>query len=195
MFNNAIKKRIEFIKKDCIQMSNSEIILEETKESGKAKLKINVKNPCIAFKCLDDNKLPYISWLKCADDIVFEERDGTWILHIIEFKSKVTAKRWQHIKEQFKGAILNSLSIAGYLGINFDMNDIKLYTGFKENAIPNQLLANPIMLKRQVGKSCCQNDCFDWNKGKVTLNILDTKSYLHERIELEIDSGEATINI
>lgn len=44
-------------------------------------------------------KVEGLGKIKNADDIVFEERDGTWILHIIEFKGKVTAKRWQHIKE------------------------------------------------------------------------------------------------
>jgi len=197
MFDEEIKKKISFLKidKDCIEQSDKMIELKETQKQGEVNLNLEVNNPCIAFKKLDDNIFQYLKCGECADDIIFEKSDNTWILHIIEFKRTVKSDEWIKVKSQFKGAFLNAIVIAGYLGIKINMDNIKLYTGFRNDKILKQRLASPAELKGQIGKSLRCNDTEDWESGQVLLSVFNTIVCIHTKIQLDVDTGQGKFTI
>lgn len=194
MLDDKILERIKYLKKDHVQFSDTMLIIEETKEDGKAKLDISLTHPSVAFKKVDENKLPYISHLKCADNIIFEYNKEKWELHIFEFKKTVKLKNWISIKEQFKGAILNALSLAGFLGITFDLENVKLYTGFRKCKIEKALKTNPVLIKKLVGAPKEDIAC-DWDNGQANLKILDKSVFVHKKIQLNEENGEGKFRI
>lgn len=196
MFDKTIEKKLEFIHKNLIQVSKECIEIREKSETGEVKLDINIKNWCICFNNLDKNILPYINIKNCADYIIFEKTENlSWILHIIECKRTVKNKEWSHIKEQFKGAFLNALAISGYLGINIDMNNIKLYTALRNDKLSEYLKANPIELKSQVGRLSENNDIFEWREGEVILETFNKINCKHEKIQLNVNDGTGSYSI
>lgn len=116
-------------------------------------------------------------------------------MHIIECKRTVKNKEWNHIKEQFKGAFLNALAISGYLGINIDMNNVKLYTALRNDKLNEYLKSNPIELKSQVGRFSEFNDMFEWNEGEVILETFNKIICKHKKIQLNVNDGTGSYYI
>lgn len=197
MFNKEIDKMISYLKKekDCIEISEENIYLKEKSKDGEAELKLMVNNPCIVFKQVDKNLNSYLHYKRCADSIIFEKVNDTWILHILEFKKTVKSKEWNGIKEQFLGGFLNARSLAGYLGINIDYNNIKLYTCFRNDKIRAQRAATLIELRSQVGKSLKNTEVDDWESGQVELYAFNKLKCEHSRIILDKDTGGGSYSL
>ncbi|CAM2079423.1 MAG: hypothetical protein NSGCLCUN01_03643 [uncultured Clostridium sp.] len=193
MFSEEIKKMIGYLKTDrsCIEISQENIFLEERSKDGEAKLDLIVNSPCIAFKQVDKNKNSYFAYKKCADNMIFQNVNNTWVLHIVEFKKTVKSDEWEKIKTQFLGCLLNAIGMAGYLGINIDYKNIQLYTCFRNDKINSQRLASPIELRGKVGKSLKKNNTDDWEVGEVELSDFNKLKCRHNKIELNKDTGYA----
>lgn len=132
MFQENVQKRLELLgvsEKSCqlVEISNNEVHLTEARQ-GVANLQVSLTSPCILFKKLDKNKLPYLKIKTCADYVLFENRNDEWFVHIFELKTSVKAKEWIHIKKQFSGALQNAYALAGVLGIEIDLDRVKTYT-------------------------------------------------------------------
>ena len=193
MFSEEIERMIRYLKKDnsCIEISKESILLEERSKGGEAKLYLIINSPCIAFKQVDNNKNSYFDYKRCADNMIFQNVNNTWFLHIIEFKRTVKSDEWKKIKEQFLGCLLNAIGMAGYLGINIDYENIKLYTCFRNDKIKNQRIASPIELRGGVGKSFKNTNINDWEVGEVELSDFNKLKCIHNKIELNKDTGYA----
>lgn len=198
MFDNDLQQRIEILDKNLISVSSKELLLEEINKSGKTELKININNPCILFKKLEEYKLGYFNSFcpNCADYIFFEycKDYDTWKLHIVELKKTVRIKEWKKIKEQFKGAILNSLALAGYLGVHIEWNNILLYTGLRNDKINNSNDVYSIRVP-SLGNMPNNLEIISWNNKKIKIKLFKTFTCEHKKIFLDKETGKGIYNL
>lgn len=190
-----LEERLAFFDKNLFDVSSEQVCLEETQKEGRSRLICNLNTCSIAFKNADKSKLNYISHKKCADNIVFQRVDeNNWVVKIIEFKRSVGIDEWKKVKQQFKGAILNSMAIGGFLGIH-NISEIVLYTAFRRDKLSEQQLKNthdPILLKLPLGRDNKANFA-DWNSEEIMIDLKDNK-FKHIKIQLDIDgNGEVTL--
>ena len=126
--------------------------VEETNETGKAVVTIYTKRPGFVVRCLDDKgnirTLPFFNqtWkgvtTTCADHLLFlfDKKSGAWALHVFELKRSPDSKKWEHILEQFNGAMVRAYAIAGVLRIA-EFVGVYLHCGYrkdKSNLISNK---------------------------------------------------------
>ena len=139
---------------------------------------------------MESNRPTYFKCKNCADNIVFEKiNDNEWKLHVVEFKRTVKENEWKTIKNQFKGAILNAKALSGVLDIK--IKEIKCYTGFRRDHMGKE----PASLKSLIGLDAMENLKIEWDSGKVHID-LDSKLVLeHQKVQLDIDTGEAELAI
>lgn len=192
MFSAKVQKRIDLLRQECIDVSDERLTLTEKSEEGTAELQMDLEYPCILFRNLEKKKLQYFKNEKCADYIVFENREESWILHILEFKKTVTGSKWEEdVKSQFRGAMQNALAIAGFMDIPLELSRTTLYTAYRNDKIND--VANPVKLRPGLherdseGMSARRGD---WNEEKVRIDYLDTECLRHIKIPLDIADGK-----
>lgn len=190
MFQGEIQKRLDLLDANSVLTSNSQIHLQENREQGKADLTLNLQNPCIVFKDLEHKKLNYFKNDTCADYVLYEQKEDMWKVHIFEMKRTISKKHWLHMKEQFKGAMQNALAIAGFLGIEIEIENICMYSVYRNDKLNDY--TNPVKLRYQMHQPNCSRipeECRDWNEKEVVLDFLDEEKFVHNKISLDIEDG------
>lgn len=190
MFQGEIQKRLDLLENNLVLTSDSQLHLQEKSEQGIADLTLHLQNPCILFKDLEHKKLEYFQNKKCADYVLYEQKAGNWMVHIFELKRTVGEKHWLNMKEQFKGAMQNALAIAGFLGIEVDMDNIYVYSAYRNDKLKDY--SNPAKLRFQMHQPKCSGmskECEDWNEKEVVLDFLDKEKFVHHKIPLDIEDG------
>lgn len=119
----------------------------------------------------------------------YESVNGQWKLHVFELKRTVSKGNWQDMKLQFMGAMQNALAIAGFLGIYIAIDDVQVYSVYRNDKINDY--ANPVRLReqmhqRQTGES---EVCDDWNDGTVVLEFGGEVRTLHKKVKLDVETG------
>lgn len=196
MFQGEIRKRLDLLDSNLVLTSNKQLHLEESSEQGKADLILNLQNPCIMFKDLENKKLDYFKNAACADYVLYEQCENIWKAHIFEMKRTISKKHWMHMKEQFKGALQNALAIAGFLGIEMDIDDICMYSVYRNDKLNDY--ANPAKLRYHMHQQNCDRiseECKDWNEKEVVLDFLDKEKFVHNKISLDIEDGTGEYTI
>lgn len=193
MFQEKLQKKLaifEVGEKKPVQVSDKSFYLTE-KGEGEAKLKINLSSPCILVRDLEKRKLQYFKNKKCADYVIFESNNESWRVHIFELKRTVDEKEWSDkIKLQFAGALQNVLALAGVLGISLELDNLVLYTAYRNDKINNP--ANPVSIRCQMydkEKAVGKGDCQDWNEERVSIELVESIIAEHHKIPLDIESG------
>lgn len=184
MFHTGIQERIQLMEPTLVKVSEENLCLTE-KGEGKADLEIQLSNQCILIQKLENNKLEYFSNKKCADYVIFENTITGWKAHIFEMKKTVRENNWEEeIKKQFHGAMQNILAFSGVLGI--DIIDIILHTVYRNDKIND--MANPA--KKHLGIHNKSTIKTDWNNREISLEFLDKKKFKHNKIKLDIETGQ-----
>lgn len=129
MFNSDLDSRLGLFDAILVEKSDKCSVIEEKTQSGYARLNLSFTNPCITFKKLDDNRLGYFKQKNTADGLMIEMTPEKCRLHIFELKKTIDISSLEKMLKQFKGAYLNALAIAGYLGITYDQ--VLLYCGYR----------------------------------------------------------------
>lgn len=193
MFQEKVQKKLKIFDVGDnypIQISDKLFCLTE-KGEGEANLKVTLSSECILFQELEKRKLQYFKNKKCADYVIFENKDGSWRVHIFELKKTVDSKEWSNkIKLQFAGALQNSLALAGVLGIQLELDNLVLYTVYRNDKINNP--ANPVSIRCQMydnAKAVGNDDCKDWNEERICIELVESISAEHHKIPLNIESG------
>lgn len=189
MFQVGIQERIQLIQKTLVESEGECFCLTE-KGEGKADLKIQAHSQCILIRNLEKNKPGYFVNKKCADYVLFENTDHGWTAHIFELKRTVKSDVWEtEIKEQFRGAMQNILALAGVLGI--EIRDIMLHTVYRNDKVND--MVNPV--KQHLGTHYSKKSKTDWNKEEIVLEFLNRKSFRHDKIKLDIVTGEGEYSL
>jgi hypothetical protein len=182
IFNDDVDEKIDEIHDQLkeIMNNNEKCFLIESLESGKMELEVQISNPYLVIKKIEDHKLSIFKNQKCADHIVFEYvENNIWKVHILEMKRSVRISNWDHIILQFEGALRNALAINGFFE-HTSIQDIQLYTVFLHDKIQPEQNPNSIELHLRPGMPLKKNA---WNEKFLT--ILNRK-LSHEKIEMEM---------
>lgn len=183
MFQAGLQDRLGIIEQTLVEVSNGCLHLTE-KGDGQADLKLQLRGKCILIRNLEKNKPSYFSNKKCADYVLFEERNAKWNVHIFEMKRTVSYETWENnIKMQFHGAMQNALAFSGVLGI--DIENIVLHTVYRNDKVND--IANPEKQHPITHSKTRQNT--DWNDNEITLEFLDRNCFRHDKIKLDIATG------
>lgn len=189
MFQDKLQKRMDLLDQNLVLISESEAHLTE-KGEGEADLTLHLQNPCILFRGLEDHKLGYFKNQKCADYALFECRCGQWSVHIFELKRTMSESNWKQTKEQFKGAMQNMLALAGFLGIQVDLERVNVYSVFRNDKIKD--FSSPVRQRLKMHRReniTDSKECLDWESQEIELDFLGRHTYPHRKVSLDIAHG------
>ena len=178
-----------------VQLSSTDFHLIETGD-GKADLQIDLPTPCILFNGLEKKKLQYFVNKKCADYLIFENKQDQWFVHILELKRSVGSSEWETIKLQFAGALQNAYALAGVLGIHIDLEHVKVYTVYRNDKLNH--VANPAKLRCEIHERDRRADSkeqAEWNAKSVEISFVDVIQLEHHKIKLDIETGEGKYSL
>ena len=140
-----MNKKTEFIINELlvdnfIEKETNEILLEETEDTGKSSLKIQLKSiDNLSIKNVDkkNTQMNFFqdsknkSMNKRVDHIIFEQIScDKWKLHLIEMKSSVGNDKWIDIKGKFRASYLVARAIAAMLEL--DIQETYMYTTYEK---------------------------------------------------------------
>lgn len=122
MMIDDIKRRLserfseEFLRR-WVQINDSQILIKEKEESGRATIDVAVKGLCVAFR-LGSCQLPFRRKRRIGDGIILRLHGDQTILTVIEIKPAVcNVDDVYEIKEQLLGSYLNAIALAATLGV------------------------------------------------------------------------------
>lgn len=196
MFQGEIRNRLDLLDKNVVDESDTQLHLMETRNDGAADLLLDLHYPCILFKKLEDKKLKYFLNDHCADYVMYEYRDNVWIPHIFELKRSIGTKEWDKIKKQFAGAMQNALAIAGFLGIDADVANFRVYSVYRNDKLNDY--ANPAKAHYKIHMKCGERakpEESDWNQEKLELDFIGKREFVHSKIRLDVENGEGRYSI
>lgn len=142
--------------------------ISEKATGGAGTITFNVSLPYLAFRATDNN--PPMHWLaasKCADGafVLFDDEQAH--LHIVELKSKLTAKEWKKVKLQFEGMLLNAMAVAGVIELSH-FSSVTCYIAYAEDAISVEKNASPVFYKNLPGTSAAAPEIAEWLAEQLT---------------------------
>ncbi len=192
-----ISKWLPLLKRDncyCTK-ADEDICLEEPNSEGYARITITHKNPCIVIKNMDKNCFPLLSHQKCCDHLLIEEKQSSYVLHIIEMKKTLTMRMWNpKMVPQFQGGWQHALLVAGILHIpNF--SDIHCYTASRRIIeLDPETSTNPTLFRQQVGLPSSPR-CIDDAKKVPLCSIIPNCYASHKVIKLTEDNGFGVLSL
>ena len=177
----SFKERLEWIGKNHYKKSN-EVVVEEKEEQGRAEVVFRSDNELMYISLSRNNSLKYINYNEVADGTVVEFLDESSVnLHVVECKKTITEQKWEKVKRQLKGGLVNSFGLCGLL--NKSISKVVFYTAFREDKLDSINTTNPVLLKATIGTKQ-KTSAIDWNSSKVS--ILN-KDFEHIKIKLDSD--------
>jgi len=115
--NFCLEERINWISAEYRQYDNT-VSVEEKVEEGKAKVVFTAETKLLSISVSHRNRLNYLRQQKVADGTICKFSDNSIELHIVECKKTIKPASWFKAKEQFEGALLNSIALNGLLNLN-----------------------------------------------------------------------------
>jgi hypothetical protein len=191
MLPDEIAVRLKEISDKYFERSDKQFILEEKKVGGQAKIDLYLSNDSIFLKEMEKVGFDWIKVRKCADHIVFECSDKNYILHIFEIKMTVNKPRWLEIQEQFKGAYLRAMAIAGTL--NIKISDVIVYSCYRDDKTSHNFDAI-VSRTANIDKNT-RNAISSWNEDILCLDIFDGIVCKNKKIKLDAESCSAEYHI
>ncbi len=184
---DKIQEFFDLNNRKVVIIDNNCVLTEIDKKTNKLIMEcgVSIDGYCILFNNVDDNKCKFFSSLKASDYVIMQEKDGLWILHIIELKTTVNPNEWAHIKKQFMGSYLHAIAYSKILDINFV--EYKFYTFYLNDEIAEITKANIAKLKGRINNRKLYPD---WNKGFYQLKCIDglDNTFKHITMPLETNS-------
>jgi len=111
----SFEDRLNWIYNDKYEFNN-EVKVIETNESGKAEIIFTSVHKLMKICLSEDNRLKYLKRANVADGTICElYNDNNIDLHIIECKRSVNLGKWEKVKLQLEGGVLNSFALSGLL--------------------------------------------------------------------------------
>ena len=87
------------------------------------------------------------------------------------------------------------MDTAGVLHIEIDLNDVYVYTVYRNDKINH--LANTVKerLRMHERDKSIQKETDDWNKNELVVEFLGRRLLVHQKIKLDIGSGVGSFNL
>ena len=184
---------------DFIESESKIIQLEETEDSGRSLLEIQLEeDDNLSIKNVDmkNTQMYYfrndkaLSMYKRVDHIIFEHiSDNDWKLHLIEMKSSVGMKKWTEIKGKFRASYLWAQGIAAMLEMN--IVSTHMYTSSaKVHLSPSDTM--PSGRRLPTGEHYVKPE-EEWNGNKFALNFGTRIRFEHKPIQMQRNSKDVLV--
>lgn len=189
-------RKREFVIKDLMVpgfmvQEGQEMFLEETEESGKSELHVQLaskENLCIANIDKKNTELLFLqegkakSLYKRVDHMIFEKKQGNqWKLHLIEMKGSVGTEKWKDIKGKFRASYLVAQALAGMLEL--DISETVMYTTYERATFAHPDTMPVARHGRSGDPQIRMKD--EWEGKRFGLNFGEWISFRHIPIKME----------
>ncbi len=189
MIPDVVMDKLYYFDEAKFELQDKEVILYEKDKGGRVELKCTLHRDTMIFNSPAENTLPYLDGTKkgatkCPDDFLFELlEDGTWALHIMEYKKTISTSSIKKSKMQFIMGIYNARAIAGFL--NIPITKIYIYSAYRSDKLSERDL---IDLRSTISNQEDIAVIVDWKNNRCKLE-LDLKKYVfqHNKIILDQD--------
>lgn len=189
----------ELMNEGFIENENSCICLEETIESGKSQLILQLlSNSNLSIKNVDNKKTELnffksgskLGLSKRVDHIVFEKlQNDEWKLHLIEMKSTVGYGTWIDVKGKFRASYLVAQAIAAML----EMTIVKTYMYTTYEKVDLKLSdTKPSARRVHTGEKMIRPE-EEWNGTEFRLNYGEKVKFEHIPIPMKRDESEILV--
>lgn len=169
----AINKLGALVSKDYITIgADAPVSIEEVEPAGAGSVTMKVTGDYVVVRPKSGtHQIIWLSDSKCADGGIVAFKNSTTVsIHIVELKSSVNLRRWEEVKSQFNGMLLNSLALLRLGGIQIDVNEVKCYLAFTKDKITAQISASPVLQKNMPGLNNSMTGK-DWNSPIIKLPL------------------------
>lgn len=193
-----------FFKKNYFDPNSSVYKLTEKgndEGQGKSVLTLNVgtdENICMTHydkegKCEFLNS--QLGLLKRIDHFVLKKNNNKWELHMFEMKTTVTTEKIPIIKSKFLASYWNIRVFAMFLGIEFDIENVFLYTTYQDVELNIATSTNPRGHTPPLG-SVVKSPEKEWNSKYLKIRIIpysnevkDEIEFKHTKIKMDLIDG------
>lgn len=189
----------ELMKERFIERETERVYLEETEDTGKSILELQMssfENLCIKNVDKKNTQMNFFvsnkkeSMYKRVDHIIFECLDNNnWKAHLIEMKSSVGNDKWIDVKGKFRASYLLVQGIEAMLEMN--LVETCMYTSFEKTCF-NLPETMPAGRRLQVGGRHVKPQD-EWNGRKFSLNFGNKIPFIHVPIQMKRNDEDTLI--
>lgn len=179
-----------FLQENYFLPENHSYCLEEKSESGRSELQVKVRgdNLCIEDydhkgKCNFFRNSSEFKLKRSVDHIVLQKKEGKWVVHLIEMKSKIDNKKWREIKQKIRASYFNICALERVLGIHIE--EVKTYTTY-ENVDFWEIKRTPDLkgFAIPLGKRALSEPENEWNKSVINVDVGEMVMFEHNGIQM-----------
>ncbi len=176
--------------------------LEETEETGRSVLKVNVSSESTSICVANYDKKKRCSFIniqqnnglgKCVDHALLLKKQEKWTLVLIEMKKNIGEKTWLNIKQKVRSSYLSMMALCIYLDINID--DVKVYTTYETEKFYSYSDTNPSIKKANLGKRKIDSKKDEWDKNIIHINLYEEQVFEYHPIKMKSDNNILTSEI
>lgn len=200
MIDSEIEFRIDnFIEPQYFEKPSNHYVLQETQVTDGAMptdLNVIVVGDNLCLKNYDKKHRSLfliekkgMNLSKCVDHVILQCLEGSWVMHLLEFKGRVDNAKWYSIHQKNLASYLNVKALAAVIGIK--ISKVKTYTIYSRDEFRNHNnKTNPRMMVAPLGKRYI-NPLEEWKSGKMFVNLKkDSETcWPHEAVRVNDEQG------
>lgn len=191
---SQFENRLAWIEPDHYQQGACvEVVEPRADGAGTASFAAAATRWFLHFNLSEDNRLRYLKQQKVADGVLleFDPSGQPAALHLVELKATVDAKRWDHIKQQFLGALHNAHALLGLLDLPMPAKVI-CHTCFQKDGLSTAHSPNPVTFKVPTGARATSSvQDWRWPHCRLSDDFPRLEHHRHQRDE----TGNAAIQL
>lgn len=179
--------------------------LEEKIQSGRSTLQVKIKGDNLCSedydhkgKCNFLKKKSPFKLGRSVDHVLLQKKEGMWILHLIEMKSKVDDKKWHEIKQKIRASYFNICALEKVLGIHID--EVKTYTTYENTGFwSSDKSEDPKVIVPHLGQRMSLVPEKEWKRNIINVDVGEMMEFQHTAIKMQrVEDGtklEGKLNI
>lgn len=165
--------------------------LKEKSDTGRSELQLEVQGDNLCSedydhkgKCNFLKKESVFKLGRSVDHILLQKKNGRWILHLIEMKSKVDNKKWYEIKQKIRASYFNVCALEKVLGIHID--EVKTYTTYEKIGFWNlNKSEDPKIIAVPLGKPVPPQPQKEWENNIISIDIGELVQFQHTAVKMQ----------
>lgn len=181
----------KFLEEDFFLPENDSYCLEEKSESGRSELQVTIQGDNLCCEDYDHkgkcNFLKRESPLKLqrsVDHVLLQKKDGKWVLHLIEMKSKVDDKKWHEIKQKTRASYFNVCALKRVLGIHID--EVEVYTTYETTGFwHSEQSEDPKIIVPLLGKPLPPKPESEWENHRISVDVGEIVQFHHHAVKMQ----------
>lgn len=180
-----------FLENDFFLPFSASYCLEEKSETGRSELQVDVQGENLCSedydhkgKCNFLKKESSFKLKRSVDHVLLQKKDGKWILHLIEMKSKVDDKKWHEIKQKIRASYFNVCALEKVLGIQID--EVRIYTTYENTGFWSaDKSEDPKIIVAPLGKPMPPVPAKEWENNIISVDVGEVVQFQHTAVKMQ----------